>query len=415
MRILWTTNIVLPAVAEDFGLPGTPFGGWLQSLLSCLAADPSLRLGVAMRANVKSHLRLVKDRVEYHVFPSSLSNRHDIDPALCTRILEDFSPDVLHAHGSEMPSTARFMSTWNGPKVLSLQGILSGIQPMLEGGGTIKSASLADIVMSLTLRVKSRFMFAPRVEAENACLRGADVVLGRTAWDRAYSRVINPDARYIQCGEILRKEFISKQWTKEGRQPLTLFLGNASVPLKGAHVALRALAVLKRTYPSVLLKIAGPGVPRGTFGAWVSYMGHLRRLITTMGLEENVEFLGVLNPEDMANHLMHAHVYVLPSLIENSPNTLGEAMLMGVPSVCSFVGGVPSVAANEKDALFYGATDHVMLAAQVERLFESDGLCEELSRNARAKALRNHDEALIVRTVVDAYRSLCGQGRISNG
>ena len=415
MRILWTTNIVLPSVASDFGQPNTPFGGWLQSLLSALAANPALRLGVAMRADVKSHRILEKDGVEYHVFPSSMRNRHDIDAEVCARILEGFAPDILHAHGSEMPSTARFMSTWSGPKVLSLQGILAGIQPMLEGGGSIRPASLADIAMSVALRVKSRFMFAPRLEGENACLRRANVVLGRTAWDRAYSRVINPDARYIQCGEILRPEFFSKQWSRESRQPLTLFLGNAAVPLKGAHVALRALAVLKRSYPSVLLKIAGPAIPGGTFGAWVSYMGYLRRVITTMGLEENVEFLGVLNPEDMANHLMHAHVYVLPSLIENSPNTLGEAMLMGVPSVCSFVGGVPSVAANEKEALFYGATDHVMLAAQVARLLESDELCEELSRNARARAHRNHDEALIVRTVVDAYRSLCGQGRSSNG
>lgn len=306
------------------------------------------------------------------------------------------------------------MSTWSGPKVLSLQGILSGIQPMLEGGGSIKPESLADILMSLALRAKSHLMFTPRLEGENTCLRQANVVLGRTAWDRAYSRMINPDARYIQCGEILRPEFFSKQWTKGTRQPLTLFLGNAAIPLKGAHVALRALAVLKRTYPSILLKIAGPGLSPGIFGARISYMGYLRRLITAMGLEENVEFLGVLNPEDMANQLMHTHVYVLPSLIENSPNTLGEAMLMGVPSVCSFVGGVPSVAANEREALFYAATDHVMLAAQIARLLESDELCEELSRNARARAHRNHDEALIVRTVMDVYRSLCGQDRSSH-
>ncbi|MBJ7574393.1 glycosyltransferase [Luteimonas sp. MC1828] len=403
---MWTTNIVLPSVANDFGLPITPFGGWLQSLLSSLAAHQGLRLGVAMRANVKSHRKLVRDGVEYHVFPSSILNRHDIDPVVCARILEDFSPDILHAHGSEMASTARFMSMWNGPKVLSLQGILSGILPMLEGGGTIRAASLADIVMIAMLRAKSRFVFTPRVAAENICLRRAHVVLGRTAWDRAYSRAVNSDAHYVQCGEMLREEFFAKRWTNVGKLPHTLFMGNASVPLKGAHIALRALAVLKRTYPSVLLKIAGPSISSANPSAWATYLGYLRRLISSMGLDGNVEFLGVLNPEDMANHMVRAHVYLLPSLIENSPNTLGEAMWMGIPSVCSFVGGVPSVAAHEKEALFYSATDHMMLAEQISRLFDNDGLCDELSSHARTRAIQNHDEALIVGTVFDAYRSL---------
>lgn len=404
MRILWTTNIVLPSIAKDFGLTGTPFGGWLQSLLSCLADEPGLHLGVAMRANVKSHRKLVKDGLEYHVFPSSIMNRHDIDPAVCAGILEDFSPDVLHAHGSEMASTARFMSMWQGPKILSLQGILAGIRPMLDGGGTVKIGSPADIAMIATMWAKSRFVFAPRLQAENACLKLADLVLGRTAWDRAYSSTINPRARYMECGEILREEFFARRWSSEGKAPHTLFLGNASAPLKGAHVALRALSIVKQMYPSVLLKIAGPHLSDARGGRWASYTGHLRRLVSSLSLEGNVEYLGVLDAADMADHMARAHVYVLPSLIENSPNTLGEAMLMGVPSVCSFVGGVPSVAANEKDALFYGATDYVMLAAQIGRLFENDALCGELSANARIRALQNHDKMAVVRAVVSAYR-----------
>lgn len=410
IRILWTTNIVLPLVAEDFGFRSTPFGGWLQSLLSCLADEPGLRLGVAMRADVKSHRKLVKDGIDYHVFPSSIRNRHDIDPDVCARILGDFSPDVLHAHGSEMASNARFLSMWQGPKILSLQGILAGIQPMLNGGGTIGINSLADVIMAATLWAKSRFAFIPRLKAENASLALADVVLGRTAWDRAHAMAINPRARYMRSGEILREAFFAKRWSVAEKTPHTLFLGNASVPLKGAHIALRALAVLKRTYPAVLLKVAGPHPGNGG-SAWASYPGYLHRLISHLGLERNVEFLGVLDADAMAGQMARSHVYILPSLIENSPNTLGEAMAMGVPAVCAFVGGVPSIAADEKDALFYNAAEHVMLAAQIGRLFESEALCETLSANARGRALRDHDRAAIVASVIDAYRHLATSGR----
>ena len=57
-------------------------------------------------------------------------------------------------------------------------------------------------------------------------------------------------------------------------------------------------------------------------------------------MEDKIEFLGRLSAEGMKQAYLDANVFVMPSTIENSPNSLGEAMLLGVPCVAADVGGV---------------------------------------------------------------------------
>ena len=96
----------------------------------------------------------------------------------------------------------------------------------------------------------------------------------------------------------------------------------------------------------------------------------------------------------------------MSSIIENSPNTLGEAMMVGTPSVSAFTGGVPSMASDEVDVLMYRADDPAMLAMQIKRLFDDPALCDRLSGAARERARRTHDPEANVQALVDAYRRI---------
>ena len=58
-------------------------------------------------------------------------------------------------------------------------------------------------------------------------------------------------------------------------------------------------------------------------------------------LEDKVSFLGPLNAEQMKAEYLRSNVFLCPSSIENSPNSLGEAQMLGVPCVASYVGGIP--------------------------------------------------------------------------
>ncbi|MBW7832191.1 MAG: glycosyltransferase family 4 protein [Simplicispira suum] len=420
IRVLWTVNIVLPAVANELGVVPTPFGGWLTQMLEQMAALPDFKIGVAMRSPLPKLQCLERSGITYYALPQLKKNISDVSDADCLQVVRDFSPDIMHAHGSEMPYTKRFLRNYDGPKILSLQGVINGIAPYQLGRMSIVSMLLNPlqprrVAIALALILNERFRFRPRLRAERETFLLANYVIGRTVWDHAHTIALNPVAQYLHCGEILRSAFYAKTWSIDRCRKKSIFIGNSSSPLKGAHIAVRALALLRRDYPDVKLFFAGPDPRsssklslRGQFG----YQAYLLSLIEELGLENQITFTGQLAAEEMASRMCDSNVYLLPSLIENSPNTLGEAMAMGVPSVAAYVGGVPSIAADEKEALLYRADDPVMLAFQVRRLFDDDALCERLAVAARLRAAEAYDPLTNRDLLVAAYRLIGSQASV---
>ena len=70
----------------------------------------------------------------------------------------------------------------------------------------------------------------------------------------------------------------------------------------------------------------------------------------------------------MARELTRSHAFVISSYIENSPNSLAEAMLVGMPCVASFVGGIPSMVDDGRTGLLYPVDDVALLAAQIRQV-----------------------------------------------
>ena len=62
-----------------------------------------------------------------------------------------------------------------------------------------------------------------------------------------------------------------------------------------------------------------------------AYGKYLRRLIRENGLGDRILFLGRLNAEQMRDRYLKSSLFLCPSSLENSPNSLGEAMLLGSP------------------------------------------------------------------------------------
>ena len=71
----------------------------------------------------------------------------------------------------------------------------------------------------------------------------------------------------------------------------------------------------------------------------------------------------------MCEQYLKANVFVLPSAIENSPNSLGEAMMLGTPTVVSDVGGVKNMIDHEKEGYVYQPDASYMIAYYAGRFF----------------------------------------------
>ena len=420
-RVLWAVNIPLPAACEALGLPVSPFGGWLSTMTQRLAQVPGVQLGVAMRSPVAELRTVDVGGIRYYALPQTGEGGLDARAEDCSRVLADFQPDLLHAEGSEMAYTRRMMAAWKGPCLLSLQGVINGIEPHYLGGlrpmQLLTSLRPRQMLSGVALAANKWFRFNPRLHGERTVIESASHIMGRTAWDRAQAWAINPKARYHHCGRTLRAAFHSKRWCGQNTQRHVIFAGNSAVPLKGIHVLLDALVLLRRDYPDARLVIAGerPGAQSSPFRRFVGYPAFLMDRIRQLQLETHVAFTGVLDAEAMAEHMARSHVYVMASLIENSPNTLGEAMLLGMPCVVSYAGGAPGMATDEQEALFFRAGDPVTLAFQIKRLFDSEALCAVLGGAAHERAKLNHDPDANLRDLLQAYGIVLGRevGRVA--
>jgi glycosyltransferase involved in cell wall biosynthesis len=107
----------------------------------------------------------------------------------------------------------------------------------------------------------------------------------------------------------------------------------------------------------------------------------------------------------MAERFLQSHVFVLPSYVENSPNSLGEAMMVGTPSVVSYCGGVGSIV-DDESALIFPIGDSQMLAFQIDRIFQSDALACELSDGARRIAGDRHDVEKTTDSYINIYEKV---------
>jgi glycosyltransferase involved in cell wall biosynthesis len=223
---------------------------------------------------------------------------------------------------------------------------------------------------------------------------------------------MNPTARYYHCDELLRPPFYQTTWKISKITRHTIYASSALYPLKGFHVLLKAVMLLRREFPDITVRTPMGRFFHSTRGAeniWkrlrsCGYANYLTNLIRQEGLEKHISSLGVLDAARVANELGKSHVFVLPSFIENSPNSLAEAMSIGTPSIASLVGGVPSMVNDGESALCFPSGDASVLALQIRQIFLDDELAVHLSTQARKVSLARHDKDKISSTMLDIYR-----------
>ena len=289
----------------------------------------------------------------------------------------------------------RVFDAFDGHKVVSIQGLVSEIAKYefteLNLYYLIKNKLWKAVVIYLMIRLNFYIRFYPKISNELEILRKGTNFIGRTDWDCAHIKSVNEAAKYFDCPRVISDEFMNTNWyykIKNSTEPKVVFIGNCSTPRKGLHIAIRALKLLLERNGNIIVRIAGQK-PKST--KIPRYIDLVNELIKYHNLQKYIQFTGPLDRAAMAKELTNCDVYLLPSTIENSPNTLAEAMMVGVPIVAAAVGGVPSMVQDDCEALLYRAEDSALAAFQLERVLNSEVISKRLSTAAKSRALSRHD------------------------
>lgn len=157
------------------------------------------------------------------------------------------------------------------------------------------------------------------------------------------------------------------------------------IEFKGFQHLIAAVEILKRQGVEVSARIIGEGPLRGA----------LEKQIDQLDLKENIQLLGVRSQEQIKAELAAAHVFVLPSIIDQKgasdilPTVITEAMACCLPVVSTRVAGIPEMVQEEQTGLLVEPKDDAGLAAAIARL-----AVEPDTRMRMGQAGRQHAESL---------------------
>lgn len=373
MRVLWVCNIMLPAAAEYFGQAGSNKEGWLAGLCSVILErqrDNQIELHVACPVEpgldgCEAEIAVEEGRFHFYGFSEDIKHAERYDKELESQlkaIIAKVNPEVIHCFGTEFAHTLAVLKCAPNPErvLVGIQGLCGAIAEAYMADlpeRVQRSRTFRDILKRDSLREQQK-KFEIRGDREAEILKCAKNVTGRTDFDRSYTKRYNPQAKYYAMNETLRSCFYERKWKKEECIPHSVFVSQGDYPLKGLHYLLPAAAELLKTYPDLQIYVAGNSlVNYETIKDKIKISGYgkyLRSLMEKYQLKKCVHFTGKLTDTQMRDQYLKSSVFVCCSANENSPNSLGEAMLLGMPCVAADVGGISSLFTDDKDGILYG-------------------------------------------------------------
>lgn len=227
--------------------------------------------------------------------------------------------------------------------------------------------------------------------------------MGRTCWDKALVNMLTKGATYHHVEEALRPEFLySKKFWKvpPANAKLRLLTTGCSSFWKGVDVMLKTAHVLKEAGVDFEWHVAG------------SLGEELKQIVESKEklkyVENNILFLGFCSPERLIDEMCQSTMYVHTAYIENSPNSICEAQMIGMPIISTMVGGIATLVRNGIDGDLLPANDPWQLANAIVELAKDKDRMRFYSEHSRQHALERHNPNLILHQLLKCYKDLIG-------
>jgi glycosyltransferase involved in cell wall biosynthesis len=413
--LLWVIN--KPPRAAGGTLGQTIGGGWLDAYIDLVAGTAQYALTVLFPDRADEGRSFTADGVDYAAFPTGevgsrvgrVSRRWLNEPtsaaslAAIASVAGRVRPDLIHLHGAEYGYGLPLLRG-DAPVLVSVQGSPSVVAELWTRGIDTHyraAESISDLARGTGSWHSHRTMLA-RAATEATIMAAVQGVAGRTEWDRRFCSVMAPEATYFHIDEPLRPEFYEASRSRAGVCAGRIVTVAPDYPRKGVGTLLRALDLIVRSGHDVELVVVG--MAPGSVSERAT-----RDHAHALGLDQRVRSVGTLDAQGLIDQLQAASLFVTASHWENSSNAVSEAMVLGVPTVASAAGGLPTLADDGRAALLFQDGDAVALAGAVGGLLGDPASAEELGRRGRAHAEARLDRGCILGQLQAAYSSLLGQ------
>ena len=373
-------------------------GGWTGALARKLSAThPEIELGMAIPWDkyLEDNVGNIKIYGVPRIKHAFVGYRRKLlkQTAIMQKVVDDFHPDIIHVFGSE--HTGGMVATLTDiPVVLHLQGIMN----FLGGAWLPQNMSWGKMITYNPKCIIDKTGLARQCSTERIILKSCKYFMGRTEMDKRVSSILSSGGEYFYCSEMLRPEiyYSEKRWSFHHRDKIKIVSVISSPLYKGGDVLLRTARILKEE-----IKL---DFEWDVYG--VTNLKYCERLSGINTKDVDVNMCGVVNAEELVDAIVNSDVFVHPSYIENSPNTVCEAQLLGIPVIANYVGGISSIIKHMENGVLLPANDPYMTASYIKDLINNETLALKLGTNGRKVALERHSPESIVKDVISVYEEM---------
>jgi glycosyltransferase involved in cell wall biosynthesis len=413
MKILWLTETPSKYKPEEYGYNGR---GWISSLQSLLEESPEIEeLGVVF-PHFKDSMKLKVNKTTYYPIkremPKNIINwiisnwkgrieKTEEINALDT-VVKDFDPDIIHVFGTES-WLCHVVNKTQKTCIVHLQGLLqpcfNAYIPVGISNYDLIKYSWIDFAKGISIWHNKR-IFDKKAQREYHFFKSISFFMGRTSWDNNISKFLAPKSTYFHVDEVLREKFYSTpawQYKKNDKIIITSTISDALY--KGLDVIIKTARLLKKENIEFEWRIIGVQNNSQTILL-------LKRFFKIDYLQLIIILLGIKDTDQIVSLLSETLFYVHPSYIDNSPNSLCEAQLMGVPVIATNVGGVSSLIEDGKDGFLVPSNDPYLLASKIVQLHGESSYLTTISIKAKERAQKRHSKKNILSQLLATYKSL---------
>jgi len=389
---------------------------WVDSLLDELLKSQGVDVALAVPINSDTFQKFQAEKITLYGLPNPreknalrkiygrITQTHEDSSvnSYASQAIADFNPDIVQIFGSENPFGLTIKSH-SVPSVIHIQGYLKVWQGKWFTGISkweqFRYASIKDLLL-MRGSYNEYNDFRKRAERETEILKSCKYFMGRTVFDQRLASLFSPGSRYFHCEEFIRRIFFEKQWNAPLNNEVKCISILKGTSYKGIDLLFETALILRKlTTSSFKFKICG-----------VSEDEEIIRIIKHKYKDRinfsDIEFLGRLNGDEMVSQLCSANFYVHPSYIENSPNSVCEAMALGMPVISTNVGGTNSLISDTIDGLLVQEGEPYSLSAAITSLINDYDYAKLLGENARKRAITRHDPDAMVNSLLDSYKTI---------
>jgi glycosyltransferase involved in cell wall biosynthesis len=416
MRVLWFTNT--PSLAAEALNDKGNIGGWIAALEAEVTKVEEIELGVAFHYGISEKKQFSIGKTQYFSFPyPNISKghkkgiisrwKHKIEPKSIVNyyleIIDMFKPDIIHIFGTEL-AYGLIIEKVKIPVIIWIQGNLSVYEKKWFSGLSnytiLRHTSLKNLIFGYgTWHLF--FLFKKRVKREKEMMRSCNYVIGRTDWDRRISLILSPNSKYFHCDDLLRSDFYtSKRWSNTSHTQMILHSTLSALNYKGIETILETALLLKKgNLLDFEWHVAGLNGNEELVQIIEKFYGHKFN-------DYGIIFHGNLNPESLIKMLLETDCFVHPSHIENSPNSVCEAMILGVPIIATYAGGTSNLIRNGTEGILIQDGDPYSFAGAILELCKDNDLKTKISYNAEAKAREKHNRIRVLQDLLKIYETV---------